>query len=87
MLATRLHYWSENNEEIKCLIPRRQEKMNMSFTRSSYILCYQCGSEIEVVYTSFFKKLVKKLKYCPYCGHKLSEPVVNALVTFEETTP
>ena len=58
--------------------------MKSFFNRTVDILCLQCGSECEVVYPTVFKRWIKKVKYCPYCGHLLAGEVKDTVITFEE---
>jgi len=53
------------------------------FERQSSGLCLQCGSEYAITYTTVFKKWFKKIKFCPYCGHKMEDAPQNALLEWE----
>ena len=40
----------------------------MTWTRATAIVCQVCNCECKIVASTFFKKLIRKVKYCPYCG-------------------
>ncbi len=50
------------------------------------VLCRECGSEASVVYPSFFRKWLKRVQYCPFCGHGFDKPtqMERPLFTFKE---
>ncbi len=56
--------------------------MREFFSKFTGILCFSCGFEAEVLYSSMFKKWVRKVKYCPYCGTSLAQPIQQTI--FEE---
>ena len=60
--------------------------MNSFFDKRVSFLCFHCGMEATVEYSTVFKKWTRKLKYCPYCGHDLGEPIPSNESIFEKDT-
>ncbi len=46
------------------------------FKKESNLLCQHCGFEATISYHTFFEKWRRKIKYCPFCGARLTEPVL-----------
>ena len=56
------------------------------FNKTTHILCMRCGLECGVEYYTVFEKWIRKVKYCPYCGHALSKELeLPALVEYEKS--
>ena len=57
--------------------------MRSLFSKSIDTICFRCGAEYEVVYSSLFKEYTRKVKYCPYCGHPFATSAKDNIIEFD----
>jgi len=54
------------------------------YSKESAFLCTNCGSEAAVVYSSYIKKLIKRVQFCPFCGWSLKKEPTASLIHFDK---